>query len=180
MGRCKAELPWLNGTTLLSYQVEQLLMAGITPVVVFGPHNARQQTGLIKCQVVINPHPETGKVSSILAGLKHIPRDFQALMIVAVDQPRSQWIYQTLLQAHLSTNAPVTAPTYQGRIGHPLVFSTAVWISLDCLSEETLGLRQVMQMFSEHIQYVEFKTADVLMDLNTPECYEEALLRYFS
>ncbi len=181
MGRCKAELPWLNGTTLLSYQIEQLLMAGITPVVVLGPHNAQLlKPWAAPGQVVINYHPEAGKVSSIVTGLKHIPRDFQALMIVAVDQPRPQWIYQTLLQAHLSANVPLTAPAYKGRTGHPLVFSTAVWMALEGLSEETLGLRQIVQVFSERIHYVEFETADVLMDLNTPESYQAALLRYSS
>lgn len=176
MGTCKASLPWLNGTTLLSYQVEQLLKAGITPIVVLGPHNCPQPIGSSKCQIVINPQPELGKVSSIHRGLQVVPQNFQSLMIVAVDQPRPYWVYQSLLQSHRSATDPITAPTYQGRRGHPLIFSAIARSSLERLQEETLGLRQVVREFELQIQSVEFNTPDVLLDLNTPERYRAAFL----
>lgn len=177
MGTCKASLPWLNGTTLLSYQVEQLLQAGVTPIVVLAPHN-QQQPGARSSQIAINPHPEAGKVSSIHTGLRYVPPTWHSLMVVAVDQPRPYWIYQSLLQAHNSGTAPITAPTYQGRIGHPLVFSAIVRSLLEGLQEETLGLRQVIRAFNQQIQRVEFHTPDVLLDLNTPEQYHAALLAW--
>jgi molybdenum cofactor cytidylyltransferase len=175
MGTCKAGLSWLNGSTLLSYQVEQLLKANIIPVIVLGPHNAYQQQNLpANCQFVINLYPETGKVSSILAGLKQIPKDFHSLMIVAIDQPRSQFTYQTLLQAHQLFPAPITAPTYKERMGHPLIFSNFMHNHLEKLNEETFGLRYIVQKFKQQIHRVEFNTPDVLTDLNTPEQYLNA------
>lgn len=149
----------------------------MTPVVVLSPHNSIQQKrNSSNGQVVINLHSETGKVSSILAGLRQIPEDFGSLTIVAVDQPRPYWVYQTLLENHLTTNAPITVPTYQGRMGHPVIFSQSVWSSLWQLREETLGLRQIIREFDQQIQRVEFATSDVLLDLNTPDRYRSAFL----
>jgi molybdenum cofactor cytidylyltransferase len=180
MGTCKASLQWCEGKTLLSYQVEEFLLAGITPIVVLGPHNAeRKQDCLPGSKVVINPNPSAGKVSSILTGLKHLPKDFGILAFSAVDQPRPTWIYQTLVQAHESSfGVPITVPTYQGRLGHPLLISKEVLPCLENVREENSGVRQIVQDFYPMIQRVEFDTPNVLMDLNTPESYHIAVLSW--
>ncbi|PIG94016.1 nucleotidyltransferase family protein [Gloeocapsopsis sp. IPPAS B-1203] len=176
MGTCKAGLPWRNDKSLLFYQVEQLALAKIVPIVVLGLHNFKQQQVPAGTTVVINHNPSAGKVSSILTGLKHIPQ-FDCLLISAVDQPRSSWIYQKLLQAHISSSSvPITAPHYQGKLGHPLLFSSSVRSHLENVSEANLGLRQVVQTFSSQIQRVNFDTPEVLLDLNTPEAYQAARL----
>lgn len=175
MGTCKASLPWRNGKSLLSYQVEQLSLAKIVPIVVLGLHNFKQTQLPEGTIVAINHHPSAGKVSSILTGLKHVPQ-FDCLFISAVDQPRSSWIYQRLLQAHLSSpSVPITAPLYQGKLGHPLLFSASVRSHLENISEANLGLRQVVQTFYRQIQRVNFDTPEVLLDLNTPQAYQAAL-----
>jgi molybdenum cofactor cytidylyltransferase len=174
MGTCKASLPWQNGKSLLFYQIEQLSLAKFVPIVVLGLHNCKQQVPS-ETIVKINQNPSGGKVTSILTGLKYVPQ-FDYLLISAVDQPRSSWIYQKLLQAHISSSVPITAPDYQGRLGHPLVFSSSVRSHLENLSEASFGLRQVVQTFYSQIQRVEFDTPEVVLDLNTPEAYQTARL----
>lgn len=177
MGTCKAALPWCQGKTLLAYQLEQWLLAGFTPVVVLGPHNCdRYQDCPSGSFAVINPRASAGKTSSLLAGLASLPEGWEVLAISAVDQPRTAKIYQLLLQAHQSTSAPITIPTYQGYTGHPLLFSATVKSHLANLQEETLGLRQVTREFHAVSQRIEFNTPDVLVDLNTPEIYRSQLL----
>ncbi|NJL09798.1 MAG: nucleotidyltransferase family protein, partial [Calothrix sp. SM1_7_51] len=62
MGVCKTTLPWGNGKTLLTYQLEQWLVAGFTPVVVLGYHNADRQKRFLLMVViaVINADAATG------------------------------------------------------------------------------------------------------------------------
>lgn len=176
MGTCKATLPWLKGKSLLSYQVEQLLLAHITPLVVLGPHNAACQSLCpSQVQVIINPHPEEGKTGSILSGMKYLPEDAQSLLISAVDQPRPGWIYQALQRSHRESGALITVPTYQERMGHPLLFSAEILPRLAHLHEETLGLRQVVREFHAQIHRLEFNTPLVLSDINTPDCYQTEL-----
>ena len=176
MGTCKASLPWLDGKTLLSYQVEQWLIADVTPIVVLGSHNAHHQNDCPQgSQVVINSFPSQGKTSSILKGLRLLPQDFEVVAISAVDQPRSTAVYQKLLKEHRHYAAMITAPSYKGRLGHPLFFSKKLLPYLEKIREETAGLRQVVQAFYSVIQKVEFDTSDVLADLNTPESYKTFL-----
>ena len=176
MGTCKASLPWLEGKTLLCYQVEQWLIAGITPIVVLGSHNAHHQNDCPQgSRVVINSFPSQGKTSSILTGLRLLPQDFEVVAVSAVDQPRSTEVYQKLLKEHRHYTAMITAPSYNGRLGHPLFFSNKLLPYLENIREETAGLRQVVQEFYSVIQKVEFDTPDVLSDLNTPESYKTFL-----
>ncbi|WP_414572946.1 nucleotidyltransferase family protein [Nostoc sp. CCY 9925] len=176
MGTCKTSLPWGAGKTLLTYQLEQWLSLGFIPVVVLGLHNSQKQKDCPPGSLtVINPDSNAGKTTSLLTGLQHVPQDFEVLAISAVDQPRKLEIYQTLLVAHQDNSASITAPTYQGKMGHPLLFNNQMRSHLQNIREETLGLRQIIQEFYPIICQVEFNHSSVLLDINTPEIYKSQL-----
>jgi molybdenum cofactor cytidylyltransferase len=172
MGICKTSLPWGAGRTLLTYQLEQWLSLGFTPVVVLGVHNIeRQKDCPVGSLAVINPHSHAGKTTSILTGLEHIPYNFETLAISAVDQPREAKIYQQLLQAHQENSALITAPIYQNKMGHPILFAHQMRSHLANIREETLGLRHIIQEFHSVINKVAFDNPSVLLDINTREEY---------
>lgn len=176
MGTCKTSLPWGEGKTLLTYQIEQWLSVDFTPVVVLGLHNSqRQQDCPSGTLTVINPDANSGKTTSILTGLQNIPSNFDILAISAVDQPRKSAIYQKLISAHKTNFALITAPTYQGKMGHPILLGNEMRSHLQNISEKTLGLRQVIQDFHSVIHQIEFDNSDILLDINTPERYREQL-----
>lgn len=187
MGQCKASLPWGTGQSLLAYQVTQFLAAGVAPLVVLGSHNADlKDTCPSACAIAINPTPSQGKVSSILTGLEFLSEGWESegwdgVFISAVDQPRPAWVYERLVQAfqaaRLETRRSplITAPTHQGRMGHPLLFSSELLSQLQSIREETLGLRRVVQQYAPSIRSVDVGTSIVLTDLNTPERYHAAL-----
>lgn len=173
MGICKTSLPWYNNQTLLQYQVTEFLKADFIPIVVLSPQNANSQPNFFEeTQTIINPDPSRGKTSSILTGLTQIHQDFTTLAISAVDQPRPREIYQKLHYFHLLNKALITAPTYNDRIGHPLIFSPEMFPHLNSISEANQGLRQIVKEFNSSIQKVEFNHPIVLTDLNTPEHYQ--------
>jgi molybdenum cofactor cytidylyltransferase len=173
MGTCKTTLLWHNHQTLLRYQAEQFLLAGITPIIVLGSHNAHRQSDCPDGSwVVINHRCDRGKTSSILTGLQVLPGDFSTIIISAVDQPRSADIYQTLLQAYYQKSALITAPFYQGKLGHPLLFSKQLLPALQNIREATLGLRKIISQFYSDIEKIEFATSQVLSDLNNQSKYQ--------
>ncbi len=176
MGTCKTSLPWYKDKTLLSYQLENWILFDFTPVVVLGLHNKEHQKVSNPTSVfAINKNANTGKTSSILEGLQHVPDDFEILAISAVDQPRNPKIYCELVEAHENNSALITVPTYQGKIGHPLLFANGMRSHLENIREETFGLRQIIRDFYSEIQQVEFHTSSVLVDINTPESYQKEL-----
>ena len=175
MGTCKTTLLWHNNQTLLRYQAEQFLLAGITPIVVLGSHNAHRQ---VDCpdgsHVIINYRCDRGKTESILTGLKLIPLKFSTITISAVDQPRSANIYQTLLQIYRQKRPAIVAPCYRQKLGHPLLFSARLLPELKNISESTFGLRKIVKNFYSSIEKIEFTTPEVLRDLNYLTEYQQS------
>lgn len=172
MGTCKSTLPWCNGQTLLRYQAEQFLQAGITPIIVLGSHNVESK---IHCPqgslVIVKPHSDRHKTSSIITGLKSLPTPCATVIISAVDQPRSSLIYQTLIQIYDERQPGIVAPVYGDRSGHPLLFSGSLIPELCQIKEETFGLREIVRRFDSQIERVDLNTPEVLVDLNTQKDY---------
>ncbi len=178
MGQPKALLPWL-GTTLIAYQVEQLIEAGAFPVVVVLGAEAKRVAVPLRhfSQVVLvaNPLYQAGKTASIRAGLRALPPKTGALVLQAVDQPRRGETMRRLIAAHLADDALITVPLCQGRRGHPPVLSATLLPTLNALSEQQEGLREVMRRYAAETLEVPMETSEVLLDLNTPDDYRQAL-----
>lgn len=167
MGVCKTTLPWQNGRTLLRYQAEQFLLAGITPVIILGSHNAYRRSDCPpSSKVIINFNCQQGKTSSILTGLDALPARFSSVIISAVDQPRSAFIYQTLLQSYLQNKSAIIAPCYRQKLGHPLLFSAQMLPKLKNINESSFGLREIVYDLYPIIKKIEFTTSEVLIDFN--------------
>lgn len=174
MGVCKTTLPWHDGRTLLRYQAEQFLLAGITPIIVLGSHNAYRRSDCPPgSRIVINFDSHLGKTTSILTGLNSLPQ-FSSLIISAVDQPRQSYIYQTLLQSYKENKSAIVAPCYQNKIGHPLLFSSQLRSELSNISDSTLGLRKVIRELYSKIKKVYFSSSDILIDINNQKMYDSA------
>ena len=181
MGTCKTTLLWHDNQTLLRYQAEQFLLAGITPIVVLGSHNAHRQTDCPDGSlVVINYNCDRGKTESILTGLKLLPTEFSTITISAVDQPRSTEIYQTLVRAYQQEKPSIVAPSYHGKLGHPLLFSARILPFIQNIHESSLGLRKVVSQFYSDIKKIDFMTSKVLSDLNQKNTYQLELQKIIS
>ena len=173
MGICKTTLPWHNKQTLLRYQAEQFLLADITPIIVLGSHNAHRRSDCPpSSKVVINFNNNLGKTSSILTGINCLPKLFSTITISAVDQPRSSYIYKTLIQVYRQEQSLIVAPFYCGKLGHPLLFSSRLLPYLLDISESSLGLRKVVRQFYSDIERIEFTNSEVLSDLNYRSKYQ--------
>ena len=179
MGELKALLPW-QGASLLEHQVEALQQGGAHLVVVVLGHRADELQPLLEGREgvisALNPHYLQGKTTSIKIGVgaaaEHNP---DALLLLNVDQPRSAATIQFLLEAHQTGGALITLPTHGGKGGHPLVLDASLVDELLLVSEETLGLREVLQRHRGQTRKVEVERPEVLWDLNTPQQYRQAL-----
>lgn len=176
MGRPKPLLPW-QGTTLVRYQIDSLIEAGVAEVVVVLGHDAETVAGHLdrpEAGSVVNHDYRQGKTTSILAGLRAVRPDASGILLLAVDQPRTRDIIATVIKAHVEGNALLTSPWYEGRGGHPLIFSSGLRGELESISEEQQGIREVFQAHRREVNVVEIDDPLVTLDINTPEDYEEA------
>ena len=179
MGRPKQLLPW-KGLPLIEYQTASLVEAGVEEVVVVlgfrhevvAPHV--KGTGV---RYVLNPDWPLGKTTSVKAGVESIDPEAEAILLLAVDQPRPPEIISTIIDAHLRSTVLITSPRFQGRGGHPIIFSSKLRGELAAISEENQGIREVFRAHRGEVNEVEVDSM-VRLDLNSPEAYDDAKIRY--
>jgi molybdenum cofactor cytidylyltransferase len=178
MGRQKALLLW-HGTTLLAYQLAQL--AAVDPVreiIVVTGHEPDRITAIVtaapRSRAVHNAAYHTGKVSSIKAGLSAISAAADAIMLLAVDQPRPAVLLSAVVDAHFASGGLITVPTQGEHRGHPVIFDRSLLPELLAITEETQGIRAVMKAHVRDTHEVAVADPAVHLDLNSPADVEAA------
>lgn len=182
MGSPKPLLPWL-GKTLVESQVETLLEAGVSEVIVVLGYKAEEVASYVTgdlIHVVTNTEFRSGRTSSIRAGLDEVSSNASDIIIMAVDQPRTPQIVSRVIDTHVEANALLTSPRYNGRGGHPLLFSARLLPELRRISEQNQGLREVFERHRSTITEVHFDDPAIRLDLNTPKAYQRAFEKYGS
>ncbi|MBI4199904.1 MAG: nucleotidyltransferase family protein [Chloroflexi bacterium] len=178
MGEQKAMLPW-DGVTLLEWQVKALLEAGVAQLVVVLGYRAERLRPLVAgapgVQTVLNLRYRTGKSSSVRAGLRHVDPRAEAILVLAVDQPRPPYLIRRVLEAHLQGTSLITYPAYKGKGGHPVVFSASLLPEMLRVRESRQGLREVVERHRAEVLRIPMDDPQVAMDLNTRDDYERAV-----
>ena len=141
MSGYKPLLKWQN-TTLIEYQIKTLFDAGVDEVMVVVGYNYKSITPYIensKASFVINNKFASGRATSIVEGMKFVSPDTTSIMILGVDQPRDSVIINQLIYQHSSLEYLITYPSFDGKGGHPIIFSSILREELMLISE-TLSL----------------------------------------
>ena len=178
MGQQKALLPW-KGTTLLLYQVNSLLDAGVSEVIAVLGYRAETLRSLIdgipRVATALNLRYRTGKASSVRAGLRQVNPQAQTVLVLSVDQPRSPALLRRVLEAHRQRGALITYPAYQDRGGHPVLFSGTLLPEMTRIRESRQGLREVVERHRLELIRLAVDDQEALLDLNRPQDYERAV-----
>jgi len=176
MGQPKALLDW-EGVTLIRHQVDSLLQAGAWPVIVVLGHDPKPILPEIanRAIIVLNKNYKNGRSGSVKKGLKAIGENSHDIAILGVDQPRSSSQLSILFTEHQKAKALISRPTFEGKHGHPTIFSRRLLSELLDIDDESQGLRDVVYRHEESIHDVKVSTAEVLLDLNSPEEYQAAI-----
>jgi len=176
MGQPKPLLPW-DGTTLIEYQVRQLLAGGCATVIAVLGHRAEEVRPYAEragARVVVNTAYQEGRAGSVRTGAQILPADTKAIVILNVDQPRPAPVIGALLDAHFRGGNVITVPVYQGKRGHPAVLAGSLAGELAEVEEASEGLRAVMQRHAAERVELPLDDPAVLLDLNLPADYEAA------
>ena len=165
---------------LVSYQgasfLEHLLSVTRHPAigvrrVVLGPdaEAISQQVTLAPDEVVLNKDWEQGQLSSIQAALRSLPAGSRGMLLCPVDHPLvSATLVNNLIVTFLEARAPVVLPTFEGRRGHPVIFSAAVYGELMRAPLET-GARAVVWAHKNDLQEVSTTEEGCVLNLNDPD-----------
>lgn len=180
MGRPKLLLPY-GGGTLVGSLVASLRGGGVSTILlVTAPGDEDLQTWAREAgvAVAVNPAPERGMLSTILEGIAALggaaalARHGELLLVSPADLPavRPETIARLIREATQS-GAPLALPVHRGKRGHPLAIAPALIPEIETLNPE-VGLKQLRDRHEAELLEIEVEDAGVVLDVDTPEEYE--------
>jgi molybdenum cofactor cytidylyltransferase len=170
MGKPKALLPF-RGRTFLENILAAIANSSLAPTVVVVGHHQQEIERALKLQgSVFNPDYEMGMITSIQAGIRSLPAGIDGAMLFLVDHPLVEAETIEALVAMFRTGL-IVLPTYEGRRGHPVLFSAEVLKEILAL-DSTQGANIVVRKDPERIVEVPLDTPGILVDIDTPEQFQ--------
>ena len=184
IGTTKALLNWGN-ENLINYQINSLSHKSITEkIVVVGAESEKVKKVILRNEIKIAENNDylSGKTSSIKKGISYIGNDQNDILLIAVDQPRTEDLINKVVNFHITNplDKKISMPYKEGHGGHPIIFSNLFLDDLSKIKEESFGIREIIKNNSESI--IRFKTTDTSsnIDINTSEDYELFHNRFFN
>ena len=181
MGSPKALLK-LNDKTFLQHVVDVLHSARIINVVIVlgsEAENIRKSLSWFTGKIVVNEDWQKGQLSSIIAGINSLDIDksesekVHGVMICPVDHPLiSQSILVDLLQGFWISKKDIIVPTFNGKRGHPVIFSREIFEELRTMPYE-IGARAMLHKHPEKILEVPVNDEGILINIDTIEDYRK-------
>lgn len=189
LGMAKGLVP-IRTTPLLELQLQRLVQAGVTEVVLaVGPNRAAYNeqwpelaagTALFHggtIHVVEDPRSAFGPFGSLQSGIARLSEEpYERLLVLPIDIPCAS---ADTIAKLLEANASAVVPRHDERGGHPVVLSRAFAESLLPLDPETSRLDALLRALPDRLD-VQVDDPTIHVDLNTVEAvhtYEATLRR---
>ena len=178
MGTQKLLLPFAN-QTVIGHVADQVIKSPIRQVLVVTAEQSEQIAAALKgkrLSIVINPDFEGDMLSSIRCGLRALP-GCEAVMILLGDQPaiRSELIGE-MIKIFETASASIIIPTYRGRRGHPILFSSKYCDEVQ-KRFDNVGLRGLLGAHPEQVHEMKVDDEAVLADMDVPQDYQRETTR---
>jgi molybdenum cofactor cytidylyltransferase len=166
----------IGDQTFVRHILDEFRAAGLQDVIVVLGASAEDvakelaDTGAI---TVVNSHYQEGQLSSVIAGVNASEQmRADAILLHPVDHPLIRHeLVETLVTCFRETGAPLILPVFQGRRGHPVLFSAKLFSELKSAPPE-IGARSVVWAHASEIVEVETQDEGVVANINTPQDYE--------
>ena len=178
MGQQKALLMF-EGETFLTTIINNLLEAKFDPVMVILGNNYEliMENNPITddIQILRNPNPADGQLSSLQYAIKNLPEDCCGLVQALVDHPRvALSSYNLMYRYSQKYNDKIIIPSFKGRRGHPVYFGRKYFPDL-LNAPLNHGARHVVEKRSDQVRLLEVEDKGITMDIDTPEDYQANL-----
>src|SRR2546423_8915655 len=126
-------------------------------------------------EIVINEDWEKGQLSSVQAALRSLPPKTDGILLCLIDHPLiSAMLVQELIEQFYKSKKPIVLPVYEGRRGHPVIFSSSLYDDLLHAPLET-GARAVVWAHSGDLEEVRTNEEGCVLNLNDPETLQKEL-----
>jgi molybdenum cofactor cytidylyltransferase len=173
MKRQKMLLPFRD-KTIVETVIENMTRAvNESYVVVLGSHREEiiKKIGNPELNFCVNENYKDGMLTSVICGIRSLPEDAAAVLVVLGDQPQiSGDVAKLVIKKWKENKKEIVIPTFKGKRGHPALFGNKYFREIEKLDHEQ-GLRAILRMFKHDVLEVECDFSEILRDIDTPEEY---------
>ena len=177
MGRPKQTLPFA-GSTIIGTVVANVLQSSVSDVVVVLSPQADEARRLLSdypIQLLENPDPDRGMLTSVQIGIAQCPTDPDAYLIALGDQPQiGPSIINGLISAAADSDHGIVIPSFGGKRGHPVLFKARYRDQILGLDQEA-SLKELVSRHPADVLELPVESGSVLIDIDTPEDYQAAI-----
>ena len=134
-------------------------------------------TGITKPYLLTNDDPQADMLSSVRCGLRALPPQCAAVVVVPGDQLAvTVPLVDCLVQSFRTAGKGILVPVYGGKRGHPLIFS-ARYCQEVLNSFDNVGLRGLLHAHPDDLWELSVSTSAVLCDIDYPGDYAREVAR---
>jgi molybdenum cofactor cytidylyltransferase len=174
MGSPKALLRY-RGKTFIARICEAFLTAGVEELIVVLGARADELKRAIPVhpalRTVVNPHYFQGQLSSLMTGLGAVSSNSEAVIVNLVDHPLiATETFQALIASFRADPLPILIASYNGKRGHPVLFSSQVYGELLAAPLDQ-GAKVVVRKDPSRVREIPLDDPGILADIDTPEDY---------
>ncbi|MBE3109679.1 MAG: nucleotidyltransferase family protein [Acidobacteria bacterium] len=181
MGTQKLLLPF-GETTVVGAVVGTALASRVDRVlVVLGADkdDVREELEPLGIDFAVNDNFAEGMLSSVQAGLRALPADAEAAVVMLGDQPfLPARVVDAVVEAFRRSGKGIAIPAFLGRRGHPVLVDMKYRDTVLALDPAD-GLRRLMHAHPDDIIEAEVEDANILRDMDVPEDYEGVKPTFF-
>jgi molybdenum cofactor cytidylyltransferase len=177
MGRPKALLP-IDGQTFIERIVAALQQSGLARIIVvlgFKAEEMRQEINPLPVEIVVNPDYKLGQLSSLQTAIRYLESDqsCDGMMVHLVDHPYiDPKLVREMLRRFNEAKNSIVVPCHQGKRGHPVIFSRALFAELlNAPMDE--GAKAVVNEHRDETLEIDTDDVGITLDIDTPELYRQ-------
>lgn len=153
--------------------------AAVQVMVVTGYQSERIESTLQDLPVSFthNPAYASGMASSLRCGIRALPRDIDAVIVLLADMPRirAQDI-DRMIHAFDPASPAVLVPEHGGRRGNPVLWPRHHFEEMSALSGD-VGARSLIERHAREVRSLAFDSTAIFLDIDTPEALQQLVER---
>jgi molybdenum cofactor cytidylyltransferase len=177
-GRPKQLVQW-RGQPLILHAAETALASGLRNVIVVIGHVADQARAALspvaghpKLKVIYNPEYEEGRASSIRRGVDALPKDAQAAMFLACDQPLiTAALINALIDTFIQHRPLICYPVSESSRSNPAIFAEELFPELMRLTGD-VGGSALIEKYKSRVREHRISSPRTVADIDREEDLE--------
>ena len=166
----------INGETLIRHVVKTATRSNADEVIVVVGYEAekvKQRLLRLQCKLIMNENYLKGQSESVKTGLTAVSSNAEAVMVLPADVALiDERSINKVIDEYRRSKNPIVIASHQHHSGHPILLDRALFPEISEITEDTFGLKAVINRHRAEVKYIEVGAENALIDIDTQEEFD--------